>query len=405
MNLFTGVAFSELLATQRWVKPDPSREYGGLTEANVTLAEQLEAQGVHTRAVSANPFVNTKLGFAQGFSSFHDIYEWDPAFRREVIRKYRAGEVNEVAFRYLRELQASGKPWFLYLHYFDPHMPYRAPAADRGRFRRRGYDRVGRVVGGMLRRPDGKQLRYLTPNFHWWIDDSDIAAIVAEYDAEIHHLDRGLRRLYEFLEEIGALRTTDLIITADHGEAFMERDFWGHGYSFSRSEEQHVPLIVVSPASGGAKHQSSTEPVTTTDIYYSILAHFGMPVEEEAGAVSWILDVFTHRKQGEVAYTEGLGGTRIFRNQRHALYRYGATAELKFPVPIPNSDFLFDLDENPEETIDLFAGDPTSSTVIKSRLLNGAGAVPSFAHSVPADPIEDTSGPTRERLRALGYIR
>ena len=82
-NLFNGVPFSLALREGLFEKPDDERQTGGLVDANHTLAERLADRGFETRAVVANPFVNSRLRFAQGFRLFHDFYEWgiDPIAR------------------------------------------------------------------------------------------------------------------------------------------------------------------------------------------------------------------------------------------------------------------------------------------------------------------------------------
>src|ERR1044071_3382132 len=285
-NLFTGLPYSRLMSRGLFVVPDKALERGGLAAGNPTLAERLAAIGVRSAAVSANPYINTRLGFGQGFASFHDVYAWNPDFWKVGLHKYTAEEVNAAAAAQLDRLEAAGGPWLLYLHYFDSHMPYLAPPQDRRRFEDPSYARTGRVVEGYFRDPEGDYLSYLTPELKNWVDPSDLAYLVAQYDAEIRHLDRGLAQLFEQLTRRGLLARTTVVITGDHGEAFMERGFWGHGF-LSRSEEEHVPMIVVPSVQRGARPQRFTAMTTTTDVFYSVLSHFRATLPADAAPPRW----------------------------------------------------------------------------------------------------------------------
>jgi arylsulfatase A-like enzyme len=393
-NLFTGIPFSELVARELFVAPPRALESGGLTGAARTLAESLAARGVQTGAVSANPYVNSRLGFAQGFGSFHDIYSWDPEYWSTSLPKFTVGEVNAAALEQLSHLQGGSKPWFLYLHYFDPHMPYRAPPEDRRLFEDTSYARQGRVVNGYLRRPDGDFLNHLTPDVDRWLDASDLRNLIAQYDAEIHRLDRGLRELFASLEQRGALENTTVIITADHGEAFMERGFWGHGF-LSRAEEERVPLLVLAPRREPARPERLSAVATTTDLYFSILDHFGVPVDEGRSNRWWGTHVLRGTARSRVAITEGVQAF-VVRTRRWSLYRY---REFKHA----DGDYLFDLETDPDERVNLLT-EAEGHAQLAQRLLRLAGAEDQAALPVLPDPLRAGDEEARRRLRALGYL-
>lgn len=395
-NLFTGTPYSELKADSLFVSPE-GFETPGLVEENETLAERLAASGVESAGVSANPYVSAKTGFGQGFGEFHDAYAWDEDFWKN-LRKYRVEDVNEVVLRQLDAMLAKGRPWFHYAHYFDPHMPYRPPWEDARGLVGEGYDREGRFVKGYFRKPDGDYLKYLTPDLRDWVEPRDVSHMVGHYDAEIHHLDRGLRRLFGELEERGVLETSTVILTGDHGEAFFERDFWGHGF-LSRDEEERVPMLVLTPDGEPRRIES---PTTTTDVYHSLLAHFGV-AGSEAPDPTWSMDLVRGQAKAPVAYTEGPDATRIFRDGRHALYRY--VQKSGRPIPLPDRDMLFDTETDPEETVDLFESEPERAEEIRRRLLaDFPERLTRRGETVPPEPTQEVDEETRERLRALGYV-
>jgi arylsulfatase A-like enzyme len=405
-NLFTGLPYSHLLAKGLFRKPEEGNEGkpgGGLSPAAVTLAERLGRAGVASAAVVANPYVTAKLGFAQGFGSYHDVYAWNPHFWEGAIHKYRVEEVNAAALTEAGRLRAQGGPWFLYLHYFDPHMPYGAPAADRALFADPSYARQGRFVDGYLRNPQGMPFNYVTDDLRDWIEPADRDQLVAQYDAEVHHFDRGMAALFAALEAAGVLEDTTVVLTADHGEAFLERRFWGHGY-LSRAEEEHVPMIVVPPKSPGFRPARLPGPVTTTDLHYSVLHHFGAAPWALGSTPWWRADLFSGRRQGTAAATEGAWGTYVLRGPRYSYYRYAELAAAELPLAIPDGEYLFDRARDPGETANLFASDRPRSAALRDGLLRELGADASLLAGRWREPFLDAGEESRRRLRALGYF-
>lgn len=404
-NLFTGLPYSHLVGEGLFTSPSNGFRDGGLAESAETLAERLGRRGVASAAVVANPYVAETLGFGQGFGEFHDALAWNPRFWEGMIHKYTAREVNEVAFPLLRDLDRRKGPWFAYLHYFDPHMPYMAPSRDRYFFEDPGYDREGRVVDGYFKDPEGRPLSYLTEELESWVEPADLQYLVAQYDAEIHHFDRNVRRLFAFLEFHGMLEDTTVILTADHGEAFLERGFWGHGF-LSRAEEERVPLIVI-PARKRRDLRPAriAEPATTTDIHFSILRHFNALPDGAEGTPGWAVDLLSGRRLRSAVHTEGAHDAVIVRNRGYGFYRYGGFSKAKIPLPVRDGEFLFDLRNDPGERVDLFAADPQKAAAIRDRLLGELGKdVREGRGEAFVDPLHQGDSETVRRLRALGYL-
>jgi undecaprenyl-diphosphatase len=408
-NLFTGVPFSALVDGKLFVTPPNRGPGGGLDGRNRTLAEYLAVAGVATRGVSANPFICRNYGFAQGFDSFHDGSSWDPEYWEHHHGKFTAEEVNQVADVYLDELAREKRPWFLYLHYFDTHMNYDAPIIDRVLFESPRYMRSGRIVRGSPRNIEGKTVKFRTPDLEAWLTDRDIEYLEAQYDAEIHYFDRNLKALFASLERRGLDATTTVIVTADHGEAFFERGFWGHGY-LSRAEEEHIPLLIVPAAGRGAPRRVDAA-VTSTEIFHAVLASFGVHAELPGEAIPRTGDLLSGSEPGSVAYSEGPGGTRILRDRHHALYRYADIETIGWPLPVRDGDFLFDLATDPAEMANLLDGDAglvaaaqvRDELVAAAPVLSRVGQAHAARGATGGDPMQDAQGELRERLKALGY--
>ena len=167
-------------------------------EAAATLAEHLRAAGYHTAAFPSADVLNATQGLDQGF----DVYEAD--LGAGVGRPLPQRPAEDTTRRVLSWLETTGEqPFFAWVHYFDPHMPYETPADLIGRFE-------------------------------------------SAYEAEIHHVDRHVARLLEALRSRNDLSNTLVCVTSDHGESLGEHGENSHGY-FLYEATMRVPLLFVHP--------------------------------------------------------------------------------------------------------------------------------------------------------------
>ena len=244
--------------------------FSALPEEVPILPQFLRREGYRTAAIAANVQVSAQFGFAKGFDS-HDIgttyLQWTGvkmALSRlglvpfdDIYPRYDAGELTDRALDWL-DRHGVEEPFFLYLHYADPHAPYRPPAdADRWR------EFAPPAALGVAEPPPTPTWfgRPLTP--------AEVQAMVARYDAEIAFFDAEVARLFEYLEERDAWRETLIIVTADHGEEFLDHGGWTHASSLY-NEQIHVPLIIKYPesmAAGSGKrvdHEASLVDIVPT---------------------------------------------------------------------------------------------------------------------------------------------
>ncbi|MDH3523666.1 MAG: sulfatase [Acidobacteriota bacterium] len=397
-NLFTGEPYSALVDSGRFTAQSRRSHSGGLEESNETLAELLRSAGVRSRAVSANPYLSKEHGFGQGFEAFHDWSDWDPDFW-ESIRKFRAPEVNQVARGYLEELAAGAEPWFLVLLYFETHNPYQPGPEQRELLVDAAYPRSDRNRGGTPRDADGETLKYLTAEDREWYSESDAEHLKSLYEAEVLAFDAGVRELFGHLRRLWLLDDTVVIIAADHGESLFERGYFGHGF-LSRDEVQHVPMLVVNPKTPPRRVSGVTG---TSDLFFSILDHFGVDVEPERRS-PWCMDLMNGRQIGSVMLSEGPGKTRVLRDERYSLYRH-LDVEGRFPIPVENGDYLYDRLEDPLETSNLFEqeGRAAEAAAIRERLFERL-VVDLRDRTTTEDPFLEGDEERLRRLRALGYF-
>lgn len=235
------------LPHEHGVREHPSR----LPEGESTLAEQFHRGGYATGAVLSHPLLSRRWGFAQGFG-FYDAPDGSPfeatgglhplrALERDG-RPWSAETTTRSAIRWLRRHQRD--PFFLWVHYIDPHFPYDPPLP---------YD-------ALFSRTDTGPYDDLLQSYRDGALDIDAIALSASlepavvrggearYDGEIAYTDRELQRLLDALADLGLLDGTLVVVTADHGEAFGE-----HGVSFEHAfntfeELMRVPLLFAWPS-------------------------------------------------------------------------------------------------------------------------------------------------------------
>jgi arylsulfatase A-like enzyme len=146
--------------------------------------------------------------------------------------------VTDQALSWLKS-RDSDKPFFLWLHYMDPHGPYIPPEK---------YSTLFQDVHG----PEPAPLEKL-PMYQLQIKDgasdpiSDLGFYRAQYDREVRYVDDEIGRLYEELTQMGVRDHTLFVLTADHGESFSEHEYYLEHGMLPYQACAHVPLIMVQP--------------------------------------------------------------------------------------------------------------------------------------------------------------
>ena len=216
-----------------------------LQENRVTLTEILRAHGYDTRAFISGWTLRGKLcGQNQGFLSYDDSL----ASRYKVVNRERLAEDTVAAVKASLDRQPPQSPFFLFVHLFDPHAPYR---------RHPGIYQFLEL-----------EARALPPERR----DPKVLA----YDNELAYMDLHLGALLELLRLKGLLDQTAVLIFADHGESLGEHDYWGHG---RRVFEQTLRVPVVLRAPGWfPQGRRIPDPVSTLDLLPTLLSLAGIPL-------------------------------------------------------------------------------------------------------------------------------
>lgn len=257
--------FTSLLPPQHGVMEKEHR----LAEDVPTLAEALLAAGYATAAFTANGFVSDRFGLTRGFETFVEMYRDRP--QDPIVP---ADDFHEPVLEWLRpraEPARSGeRPFFLYLHYVQPHEPFDV-APESFYDLDPTYD--GPVDGSleMLSALYAGQLE-LTPR--------DVDHLRRLYEGNLRYADAAVGRLIDALEALGLLEQTLVVVTSDHGEALGERGLFGHNDTVDETMTA-VPLVVRLPESFPARRAGrSAIPVSTIDLAPLVLEAAGVQPPE-----------------------------------------------------------------------------------------------------------------------------
>ncbi len=219
-----------------------------LPEEIRTLAERFRSKGYETAAVvSVAHLAPAMSGLGRGFDEFHA-----PTRMRD------ASATTSVALDLLDRNRS--RPFFLWVHYFDPHTPYEPPDPYRALVeperRREGDsipDRVAAEKGALL-----------SPALREWLDNvHDPRLPPLWYQGEVMHLSQEVGRLMRGVARSRSVAATRLVLTADHGESLGEHGiYYGHEGLFQ--PEVAIPLMVVLP---GAKPALPRGPAMHQDLF------------------------------------------------------------------------------------------------------------------------------------------
>ncbi len=278
-----GVLFEQAIAPAPWTLPSAMSILTGrlpsshrvendgmrLPAGIPTLASALKEADYTTSAVVSHIYMSGLFGFDRGFDRFED-FGLGKGYRFEAGLEPRAGEVTDRALEEIRA--AKGRPFFLLVHYFDPHWDYDAPPPFKTRF---ADPYEGTVTGSYQ-----NFSKYILPGAD--LAPEDLRHLVDLYDGEIAYTDSEVGRLLEGIEE--AADGAVVVITSDHGEEFKEHGFLGHGRSLY-DEVVKVPLIVADLGGKGTARRVA-EQVRGIDIFPTLCGIAGARVPPEVQGAS-----------------------------------------------------------------------------------------------------------------------
>ncbi len=363
-----------------------------LPDYNETLAEALKDAGYSTAAAVDNGNLDRALGFAQGFDRYEQV--WLTGETEEE----RTEHLSSFAINFLTSYEET-RPFFLWIHYVNPHTPYEPPEDLLNAFRNddvvpRGpeLERVVGYHGGVNRR------LAVAGESHW-------GDYVDRYDAEIAFADRHVGRVLDALEESTHRDSTLVVFTSDHGESLGEHDyFFDHGYDLF-DPSLRIPLILSFPGilPQGEIVQSA---VSTLDIFPSVLdlAQVTFP----PGLQGRSLLPVVRRSQ------DRLHDRLFFQNDRHQVGISNGRLKLIFYPETPHTKSrheLYDTWRDPAELLNRYASSEAAVAPLEAELGSFQTRTVAWQQATdrnrggaPARQDEDLSQETLRNLEALGYV-
>ncbi len=435
----SGVRFDNAFAQASWTLPSHMslltstypQTHGVETEERSlgatipTLAEVLHAGGYETTAFVSWIFLKAAYGFGRGFERFEELLppagQVDSSTRHSIKAEAFAEEVAHWARQ--REAKPS-RPYFLFLHLFDPHMSYQPPLALARRFAPGLETLEGGSYGYLWRYVRGVHPR--GPR----ISAAELEVARALYDGEIRYVDDALARLFDVLEGEGLLENTMIVFTSDHGEELDDHgSMEGHQWTLY-DEVLQVPLLIVFP-DGAHRGRTVPQVVQSIDVAPTLLEVAGLdapaafegrsllPLLAPGGDPDWRGFAFSQIRRFNLKAS--------LRTAEHKLiYTQIPTRLSPSGTPIhpgfepyrlsPEGGLeLYDLRRDPGELADVYssgapaagtpaAGTPAAGTPAAGVLVERLRALIAGARASDPGEAPELSPQELERLRSLGYL-
>lgn len=335
-----------LMAVQMLQRVDPHVTVNRIPYDVVTAAEALKEAGYSTWGLSDNLNIGFEEGFNQGFDQFRTSNDAGAATVNARLRKWAP------------ELHAAA-PYFLYVHYMDPHRPYQKRAP-------------------------------------WYTSaEGELLDSIAAYDSEISFVDSKVREAFELLQWD---ENTLVIVTSDHGEEFQEHGGWDHGRTLYE-EVLNVPLFVYS-SSDEFDVGRVAEPVSLLDVLPTLREYVGLPPDPVEQGAS-LLPVIRGDGPAPASRTffADLRSPPWFGDQTIKAVVRGND---KYVLTLPDAEELYDLAADSGEQASVILENVTLAEELRAELSAFEGDCVRFTQESVGVTLDDEDV---EKLKALGYVQ
>jgi len=349
--------------------------FTALGEGAVTLAELFKQAEFATGAVVNVMFLTRRFGTAQGFDRVVGSSSEDN------VRAEQARLTTAAALQWIDSL--GGQPFFLLVHYFDPHLTYDPPSPFLERFadpREAAGQPLFGTVADMINFRRGKLK----------LNRRAIARLERRHNGEVAYLDSELGRFFDGLEVRGLVGETTVAVTADHGEEFFDHGGFEHGHTLY-DELLHVPLIIRSPGAVAGLAVPTT--VRHIDLAPTLCDLAGIPHASGFAGESLIGLLLGGPGQDRPVLSQGnmWGPDGVsWRSGGYKVIRQAPRARAT----------LFRVTDDPLEQVDLAAAEPDQCR----RLLDDLELVRRGLAVSAGEEALQLSEEETDRLRALGYL-
>lgn len=330
----------------------------GLADVQVTMAERLRGRGYRTGAFVGAFVLDGRWGLNQGFDHYDDEFDVPPGERLDLAGVQRpASVVVDAATKWLDESDDAGKPFFAWVHLYDPHTPYEPPEPYRSKFA-----------------------------------SSDPMSL---YDGEIAFVDAQVGRLLDWLSGRGLDRNTIVVVVGDHGEGLGSHGESEHGY-YIYDYAVRVPLLVRLPGKTSAGRRIA-EQVRTIDIFPTLLEFLGDATPDAVQGDSFVpLIDGRHESAPRYAYSESVA-TKL-QYGWSGLYSI-RTNQYKY-IQAPRAE-LYDLGQDPGETTNQLTGLRRVTHELRGTL---SAIRKEVEEGAPEATEANLDAETMAKLSSLGYL-
>jgi len=336
------------------------------------LASVLREAGWRTAALVTNPNAAARHGYGEGFERYDELFAdpalWEPGVAGEHLAPRLSAWLDEV----------DGAPFFSYVHVFEPHAPYEAPA-----------DLLARHV-----RPYTGPVR----GDREWIDayrtgqagadEEGLRHLRELYAARMALADRVLGELLDVLHRAGREQDTVVVVLSDHGEAFGEHGLIEHG-DHVYGEQVDVPLVFVVPGRAADRRHG---PATLSDVGPTLLGLAGLPRPAAMDGIDLLAPEFDRARP------------LLARSAA----RLPVLSWTRFPMRLvvdlgTRRRELYDLVRDPGERTNLIDAQPATAALLYRQLTEAVCAAEAGPRDDrPGDVVD--GGLLDEQLQAIGYV-
>ena len=316
-----------------------------------TAAEDFRQTGYRTAAFVSGFPLDRRFGFDRGFETYDDHLPRGNDRRRTPYVERFADATTDAALRWLQtssSAAAPAPPWFLWVHYYDPHAPYEPPADLAERYRQ------------------------------------------SPYDGEIAFVDRQLARLLNALDVRNETARTMIVVTADHGESLGEHGEGTHGI-FLYDATIRVPWVMAGP--GIPAGYLSRTVARSIDVLPTLADYAGLGRLNDVDGRSLRAAADGQEMSDAPSYAESLypemelGWAPLFA------WRIAGLKFIKAPHPE-----LYDLEHDASEKTNRVEEQHARANELSRKLEEALVRTPAPAVTTPVE------AEAAERLRALGYV-
>ncbi|HEY4595466.1 MAG TPA: sulfatase [Thermoanaerobaculia bacterium] len=340
-----------------------------------SVARALTRRGYESAAFVSNwPLKDRISGLAEHFGRYDEVFtrkRWLGLFKDEAT----AADLTDAALTWLAEAQKGRRPFLLWVHYVEPHAPYRL------------HEELAQLLGLPRTRERSKLDRY---------------------DTEIAFADSHLGRLLAAFDRDPELKANTLFVfAADHGESLGEHGYWGHG----RNLYEPTLRIPLGMAWAGKIRPGTTidAPASSLDVAPTILGLAGLPIPSSFEGLDWtpVLQNGAPPPRDRVLWFEAHKGA-VLSSQEAANARRKGLLEVGVMVNgrkqilrlTEGGLSLFDLAQDPRETRSLAA-----DTQLARRLQEWMGTVQKELIASDRLAPAEVGSEDAAQLRALGYLQ